>query len=346
MKKVWGSLLVACMLLLSVTAFLRLGEVKANPVTWTVATSGSADFHSIQAAVNSANAGDTIVVKSGTYLETVTIGKSLTLVGNGPGKTFIEGTSSAGAVTINSGNIGIFNFSISNVPQIMSPAVTISGVSGVTVANNTISGSQTGIAFTSASNNIVANNTLISDGYAVSLDMSSYGNTFYQNNITENTIGVYLFLSYNNTFYHNTFSKNTMQVLLIGQQSNNWDEGYPDGGNYWSDYTGVDLNMGINQNIPTSDGIGDTPYTIGTNNVDNYPLMRPYHYIPGDLNKDGVVDFKDLVYFVNGYISYWSTFTIKPEYKVCDLNNDGRIDIIDLVIFASDYIMYQESTQH
>jgi len=57
--------------------------------------------------------------------------------------------------------------------------------------------------------------------------------------------------------------------------TNVWNDGYPSGGNYWSDYTGVDEKSGPNQDQPGSDGIGDTPYFIDGYNQDRYPLMYP-----------------------------------------------------------------------
>ena len=76
----------------------------------------------------------------------------------------------------------------------------------------------------------------------------------------------------NNKIYHHYFINNTNQAN--DRCSNQWDNGYPSGGNFWSDYTGVDNFSGPDQDIPGSDGIGDTNYSIpGGSSVDNYPLI-------------------------------------------------------------------------
>jgi hypothetical protein len=62
---------------------------------------------------------------------------------------------------------------------------------------------------------------------------------------------------------------------------NKWDDGYPSGGNYWSDdnwynYIFVDEKSGHYQDQLGSDGICDTPLFPDPSNTeesDNYPLM-------------------------------------------------------------------------
>ncbi len=82
-----------------------------------------------------------------------------------------------------------------------------------------------------------------------------------------------------NIIYHNNFICNTYQITCYSAP-NFWDDGYPSGGNYWSDYTGVDHYRGPYQNLTGSDGIGDTPYVIDENNIDHYPLMSPWTPTP------------------------------------------------------------------
>ncbi len=62
-----------------------------------------------------------------------------------------------------------------------------------------------------------------------------------------------------------------------------WDRGYPNGGNFWSDYGGVDNCSGPYQSVcPRPDGIGDSPYITDfnpgfvRNSTDRFPLMKPF----------------------------------------------------------------------
>jgi parallel beta-helix repeat protein len=123
------------------------------------------------------------------------------------------------------------------------------------------------------SNVTIKNMKITAFYYGIVLDYSS-NNSVSGNNITNNSAGIYLHSS-NNTIYHNNFINNTSQVYSSGSTSV-WDDGYPSGGNYWSDYAGVDSYSGPYQDQAGSDGIGDTPYVIDGNNRDNYPLMKPW----------------------------------------------------------------------
>ena len=74
--------------------------------------------------------------------------------------------------------------------------------------------------------------------------------------------------------YHNNFIGNGGDQ---GSGYATWDNGYPSGGNHWSDYTGVDNCSGFYQNIcPSPDGIGDTVRGVAGITADDYPLMNPY----------------------------------------------------------------------
>jgi len=62
--------------------------------------------------------------------------------------------------------------------------------------------------------------------------------------------------------YHNNFKNNTTQAYISGGAFNLFNEVYPQGGNFWSDYHAVDLYRGPNQDEPGPDGTGDTLHTF------------------------------------------------------------------------------------
>ena len=113
--------------------------------------------------------------------------------------------------------------------------------------------------------NIITDNINSNGSIGIDIWQSCNNNTIKNNLIFNNEIGIQL-SSNNNLLYHNDLIKNNENAIAI--HNNTWDNDYPSGGNYWSDYTGEDID---------GDGIGDTHYPIpGGDNQDRYPLMKPY----------------------------------------------------------------------
>jgi parallel beta-helix repeat protein len=149
--------------------------------------------------------------------------------------------------------------------------------SNCSISGNNITNSGSGIYLGSSSNynSISGNNITANNWHGIYLGSSSNYNSISGNNIANNWHGIRLYSSSGNKIYHNNFANNTQQVYSY-DSINVWDNGYPSGGNYWSNYTGVDLHSGSNQNETGGDSIGDTPHVIDENNTDCYPLMAPY----------------------------------------------------------------------
>lgn len=143
--------------------------------------------------------------------------------------------------------------------------------------NNVIANCQNGIELryglsnTFTSNNITATN---SNEYGFVL-VGTFGNVLSDNVVATNYGSILMENSSSNKIYDNTFESKTVQVEG-GFGSNTWDNGYPSGGNYWSDYQ--TKNPYATENDST--GIWNAPYWIDSSNVDNYPLVHPVIVIP------------------------------------------------------------------
>ena len=151
------------------------------------------------------------------------------------------------------------------------------------IANIANSNDADGIFLDFASNSTVTANIVNSNEGGIWLWGSS-NNTITANNVSNNNYGVKLDGD-NNSLYHNNFINNVIQAEDSGN-NNLWNDSYPSGGNYWSDYkekyTGEygadpkDIKCGPNQDQPGSDGIWDEPYKWIDGSAgaeDNYPLV-------------------------------------------------------------------------
>ena len=215
---------------------------------------------------------------------------------DGAGYT-VQGTGSGTGINMTwRSNVTLKNVEVTNFYY----GIYLSSSTNNTITGNTASSNYgTGIYLDySSNNNTVYGNTASSNyGTGIYLDYSSNNNTVYGNTASSNGRGIYLWSSSNNTVYgntassnneagiwlqsssnnalfHNNFIDNTQQVYVSPDSLDNvWDDGYPSGGNYWSDYPDVDLLGGPYQNETGSDGIGDTAHILDAKNTDNYPLM-------------------------------------------------------------------------
>jgi nitrous oxidase accessory protein NosD len=256
-------------------------------------------YSTIQAALAEASAGDTIEVASGIYREDLLINKNyLKIVGEERTTTVIDanmqGSPKNATVYINGSNVLFSGFTVRDG----------SGISGITV---------NGENATILENNIV-NNT-------VGIRLLASRSKIVKNNINDNFEGVWVHNNIgNHKLYYNSFFNNTRHFYQQPppQGANAWGNGYA--GNYWSNYTGVDVN---------GDGIGDTSHVIDSNNVDHYPLMSPYLY--GDTNHDGKIDIRDVSFVARRF----GCTPIDPLWNpAADINEDSKIDIKDVSTVA------------
>ncbi|UCG69970.1 MAG: right-handed parallel beta-helix repeat-containing protein, partial [Thermoplasmata archaeon] len=174
---------------------------------------------------------------------------------------------------------------------------TVNGIYLSASHNNTISHNNIftsiidGIHLWSSSNNTISNNLIQwSDDIGIFLWSNSNTNKIICNNVSNNQeCGINISGSINNYIYHNDIIDNAIQAYDDTNNSNQWDNGYPCGGNYWSDFDepsegAYDDYQGPYQNVVGSDGIvdngtgvggGKNPYIIDADSKDNYPLLYP-----------------------------------------------------------------------
>lgn len=209
-------------------------------------------YTTIQAAVNAANPGDSIIVRDGIYTENVDVNKPLTIrPKNGFGVTTVQAANSDDHVfEISAGNVTITDFTIIGATGSNKAGIYLgNGVdhcnlsnnrcgydsehknfygirshqaSENTMSNNIASSNSFGIYLSySANNNAISNNTLLNNGRGIHSNSSSY-NTISGNNASNNEYGISLQSSSNyNIVSGNTANSNSNTGIYVGGSTNN-----------------------------------------------------------------------------------------------------------------------------
>ena len=203
--------------------YLPLEE--SNPVTITVnnSTGQDADFTSIQAAIDNASTGDTILIYPGTYKENINVyvtNVTLTSESNSTEDTMIQAASSSNDIFyVIADGVTIRGLNITGPISYPNAGIHLNGVKNCCIENNQLSGNYSGNTLNTTLNDTL--NTTLNDTLNTTLNNSSGNNSSIVNDSSSNAgFGIHLDSSSSNIISNNTLSDNEIPILLDNSTDN------------------------------------------------------------------------------------------------------------------------------
>jgi len=303
--------IILLIIFIIIIASLRIKLITATPSTLKVPS----QYPTIQAAINAAAPGDTILIEPGIYYERAIVNKTVNVFGTDQTTTIIDGKGKGPILNITATGVAIKNLTIQNAqyyvgiwaekaaPNTITVTVLnctfINNYAGITIVRgnratitkNNCFNNQIGIESSSSTSISITYNSISNTiFYGIYLATQTKTSTVKFNTLTNNKYGIYIHNSHNNTVSLNTI------------MSTNTSNGY-----------GIRLTMSKNNNI-IGNTIRDNYYGIvlwdnATSNhiyhnnfIDN--TLQQYHY-----NTPYEVNIWDTDINPGAQGNYWSDYT-------------------------------------
>ncbi|KAF5417194.1 MAG: Cell surface glycoprotein [Candidatus Methanophagaceae archaeon] len=184
------------------------------------------NYTTIQAAVDNASAGGTIIVRDGTYTENVNVDKRLTIRSeNGSDSTIVGAADSMDHVfNVSTDYVNISGFTVTGATDCFSDCagIYLGNVNHCNISHNNASDNCFGIFLVSSSSNTITYNNASYNWLGIGLFDNSNSNTLTGNNATYNlggidALGIGLYKSGNNTLRNNQMSGNMYNFEADGE---------------------------------------------------------------------------------------------------------------------------------
>ena len=185
---------------------------------------GPGNYTRIQDAIDNASEGDIIFVYSGIYYENVIVNKAITLIGENPDTTAVDGQGVADVFHVISEAVKISGFTIKNSGHNgISVGWEISYVNNVIISNNTIINHHIGINFYyPTENNLIAGNNISFNQGGIHLNNQCNNNTIINNHLAENQVypTIDFYECSGNKIIENSIHNNDYGIRVHGSKDN------------------------------------------------------------------------------------------------------------------------------
>nr|WP_269849067.1 NosD domain-containing protein [Methanosarcina horonobensis] len=259
------------------------------PLTLTVG-SGPGTFSSIQAAVDAAWDGDTLLVNPGTYEENVQVTRSVNIISSSgnPEDTIVRAAvPEENVFNVTANSVNISGFTVSGASEGHAAGIYLEGVSGCSISENILSDNYQGAWLYESENCTLSENTVTGGEFGLHLDNS--GNSSVNDNSISSvsTCGLWLNRASGNEVSGNELQDNGYGIAV---------RGLSDGNRLYNNTISGSERFGFWLSASEANILRNNSMQDNTFNFMDDVYYRNENLIPNDIDTSNLVDGKTIYY--------------------------------------------------